>query len=838
MSVDGPRADGGADDQIPSSNLKDVGEGTPSVPPAPSTETIDPHTVSRLPEKIGQFHVKSLLATGGMGTIYRAAQEHPRRTVAVKVMKHGITSRSAMRRFEYESQILARLHHPGIAQVYEAGTHTPSPSQGEGRGEGLCEPVPYFAMEYIPNARPITDHAREKKLGTRECLELFTHVCDAVHHGHQKAIIHRDLKPGNILVDSQGEVKIIDFGVARGTDSDMAVTTLQTDIGQLIGTLQYMSPEQCEADPDDLDTRSDVYALGVVLYELVSGKLPYEVARSQIYEATRVIREQEPTKLTTINKALRGDVETIVFKALEKDRDRRYQSAFGLAQDIRRYLSGEAIAARPPSIVYQFRVFARKNKGLFGAAAGMFLILVAGVIVSTSMYLRSEANRVIAQKEATKARTTLGFLEERLRAVDPNKARGREVTVHSMLDEAARQIEAGELADQPEAEASLRATLGQTYTSLGLYDAAEPHLRAALSIRKRVLGDEHADVARSLHDLGNLHLGRYEFDAAEPFFDQALAMRRKLLGEEHRDTLWSMRSRAWLLSRQVKLHEAKSLARKTLETQKRVLGPEDRDTLKSMNLLAIILDWQGQSDQAEALYRTAFERMRRVLGEDSIDTWSAASNLGELLAAAGDYAEAEPLLRQSLAMYRKLLGDEHQDVCYPLLALVSLLRAMGQYQEAEKLIRELLELDRGALGEQHPLSRQMLFLLAQILAEQGNLDEASVYVSQAFAGYRRRAERPNTTAENLNVYAWELLIFEVPELRDPEAALPIAMRAVEKTRGQDAYSLDTLALAYKLTGDIDKAVETQTQALDALPPGGSALRVDIENKLVSFLREK
>jgi non-specific serine/threonine protein kinase/serine/threonine-protein kinase len=329
------------------------------------TETLGPRQPSRpMPQRIGQFHIKNVIASGGMGTVYEAIQEHPRRTVAVKVMKLGIASRSALRRFEFESQLLARLRHPGIAQVFEAGTHQVEPSCDR-EGAEVAGAVPYFAMEYIPNARPITAFAKDKKLGTRDRLRLSARVCDAVHHGHQKGIIHRDLKPGNILVDFNGDPKIIDFGVARGTDSDMAVTTLQTDVGQLIGTLQYMSPEQCVADPHDIDTRSDVYALGVVLYELLCDRLPYTVTRFAMHEATRVIREQAPTRLSTVNKTLRGDVENIAHKALEKDRDRRYQSASEFAQDIRRYLAGEAIIARPPSIVYQLRVFARRNKAVF-----------------------------------------------------------------------------------------------------------------------------------------------------------------------------------------------------------------------------------------------------------------------------------------------------------------------------------------------------------------------------------------------------------------------------------------------------------------------------------------
>ncbi|UCC29810.1 MAG: protein kinase [Phycisphaerales bacterium] len=400
MSVDRTQPSSNSENDSPrrSHDAPKGTEGASPSPPLPSTETLR-DAPSRLPKEIGRYHVKRVIASGGMGTVYEAVQEHPRRTVAVKVMKRGIASRSAMRRFEYESQILARLQHPGIAQVYEAGTHTPSPFEGEGWGEGAVESVPFFAMEYIPNAKPITKYAQEKKLGTRERLDLFGRVCDAVHHGHQKGIIHRDLKPSNILIDSHGQPRIIDFGVARATDSDLAVTTLQTDVGQLIGTMQYMSPEQCEADPHDLDIRSDVYALGVVLYELLCRRLPYDVGKIPVYEATRMVREHQPTRLSTIDRALRGDVETIVFKALEKDREQRYRSAADLADDINRYLTGEAIFARPPSIIYQLRVFARRNKTVFGAITTVFLVLAAASVISSYLYLKAEKEKQAAQHQ-------------------------------------------------------------------------------------------------------------------------------------------------------------------------------------------------------------------------------------------------------------------------------------------------------------------------------------------------------------------------------------------------------------------------------------------------------
>ena len=327
-----------------------------------------------VPKRIGDYAVKRILGRGGMGTVYLAVQEHPRRTVALKVMKGGVTSDSAMRRFEYESQILARLRHPNIAQVYEAGTHREDE-----------EDVPYFALEYIPNARPITEYVKIKGLSTRDRLTLFTKVCSAVHHGHQKGIIHRDLKPGNILVDSNGEPRIIDFGVARATDSDMVITTLQTDIGQLIGTLQYMSPEQCEADPHDLDVRSDIYALGVVLYELMCDQLPYDVTKAAVYEAARVIRERTPDRPSSVNRALREDAETIVLKALEKDRRRRYRSAAELGDDLARYLRHEPIIARRPTAAHHFWKFIERNRVPVTVTAVILLLLIVAIAAVSGM---------------------------------------------------------------------------------------------------------------------------------------------------------------------------------------------------------------------------------------------------------------------------------------------------------------------------------------------------------------------------------------------------------------------------------------------------------------------
>ena len=379
--------------------------------------------------KIGSYTLRRVIGSGGMGTVYEAQQEQPRRRVAIKMMKQGITSSSALRRFEFESQTLARLHHHGIAQVYETGTHD------DGAGG-----VPYFVMEFIPNALKITEYADKKKLGTRERLTLFGKVCDAIQHGHLKGIVHRDIKPGNVLVDSNGQPKIIDFGVARSTDSDLAVTTLQTDVGQLLGTLQYMSPEQCGSDTSDIDTRSDIYALGVVLYQLLTGRLPYDIRKAAIHEAVRMVREEEPLKPSSIDRHLRGDIETIALKALEKERERRYQSAAALEQDIDRYLIGDPISARRATIWYHFKRLAIRHKLAFTLAGSFMLLLIASTVISLSL-MRNAMNW---QAQALDMRDQ-AIEDRQLAEQHAIKAQAAQVIAERSTEEALRQAYLGNL---------------------------------------------------------------------------------------------------------------------------------------------------------------------------------------------------------------------------------------------------------------------------------------------------------------------------------------------------------------------------------------------------------
>ncbi|MEW6742458.1 MAG: bifunctional serine/threonine-protein kinase/formylglycine-generating enzyme family protein [Planctomycetota bacterium] len=361
---------------------------------APGTSERLPRLLARIeqamrPERVGPYHVLEILGQGAMGVVYKAEQENPRRTVALKVIQPGIASAAALKRFEHEVEVLGRLHYPGIGQIYDAGTFD----------TGLG-PQPYFVMELIQGGS-LLDYAIARELTIPERLELFAKVCDAVHYAHQKGVIHRDLKPGNILVDDTGQPKVLDFGIARATDSDIQTTTGRTSFGQLMGTIPYMSPEQAAGDSAELDTRSDVYSLGVILYELLAECLPYPIRDKLVHEALRVIREDEPTPLRSVQRLLGADLETIVAKALAKEKERRYQSSSELAADIRRYLDSEPILARPPATLYQIRKFARRHRAVVVGAGMVFAALLLGFAASTWLYLESRTARALAEENAT-----------------------------------------------------------------------------------------------------------------------------------------------------------------------------------------------------------------------------------------------------------------------------------------------------------------------------------------------------------------------------------------------------------------------------------------------------
>ncbi|MBT4530888.1 MAG: serine/threonine protein kinase [Phycisphaerae bacterium] len=477
-----------------------------------------------MPTEIGRYRILGVIASGGMGVVYEAMQEAPRRRVALKIIKAGAASEMALHRFHFEAQTLAKLSHPNIAQIYEAGTW--ESEQGK---------TPFFAMEYIPGASGIVSYAEKKNLSIHDRLSLFAKICKAVHHGHQKGVIHRDLKPDNILVDNNGEPKIIDFGVARATDADLTVTTMQTTMGQLIGTLQYMSPEQCDADPDRIDTRSDVYALGVILFQLLSGKLPYDLRRQAIHEAVRVIKETRPISMATINTTLKGDVDTIALKAMEKDRDRRYQSAAELASDIHHFLNNEPIIARPLSIGYQVRLFTKKYKRTCAAVVLLAISIILGIIgTSTGMMVaNTQRAEAVKQRDIAEGRyeAILDISQDVLgdfysgvvklnAALDVRKL---------VLDSSMNHLDnlegtAGATEDIRSAKAQTHSLLGQFYaglsgSNLGDVSAARKHQAKAIELYVTLLNE--GDTRRN-YDLALCYVDLSQLDKLEKKYGDSL----------------------------------------------------------------------------------------------------------------------------------------------------------------------------------------------------------------------------------------------------------------------------------------------------------------------------
>lgn len=661
-------------------------EGTDSI-------HLDPDHVSGT--RIGRFRLQRRIAAGAMGTVYEAAQDNPRRVVAIKLMQATIASPMALRRFEFESQLLARLHHPGIAQVFEAGTHD------DGRGA-----VPYFAMEYIPNARRISEYVSEKKLDVSKILALFMQVCDAVEHGHQKGIIHRDLKPANILVDSHGDAKVIDFGVARATDSDLAVATLQTQAGQLVGTLQYMSPEQCEADPRDIDARSDVYALGVVLYQLLCNSLPYFLMDLSIAAATQVIRKVQPPKPGSVDPSLRGDLETIMLKALEKERELRYRSAGEFKDDIGRFLCHEPILARPPSIIYQLRLFAKRNRLAFSSVVAFLFALGAALAFSSYMYSHAEKQRMEAAKQRDTAITAqsesaavIDFLNTTLSSMDAVSGKGRNATVLEMLGECAAKVD-GKFSEHSTVEATVRRIIGNSYTSFDDYDAAEKHLRRALLLRQGALPSDSLPVAEIKYDLARALQGRQEWNEAMELYRDAWEIQRDA-GPDHQlevsETLLGLGSCHCAMGHPTL---AEIPFREVVAIRRKLVGDDQLVTFALDGLGMICLE-RNQLPKAIAYHEEALGLRRKLVPLDHVSIAYSLINLGQCRERMKEFLEAERDYRDARAIIAKTRSDRPgMGMDFVLTDLARVLHTQHRLAESDELYREALEVMREKYGEE------------------------------------------------------------------------------------------------------------------------------------------
>lgn len=756
----------------------------------------DPQTSS---SRMGRFRILRKIGEGGMGVVYEAEQDNPRRTVALKVIRPGVASQQTLLRFDIEAQILGRLQHPGIAQIYEAGTAAIETSAG------LTADQPYFAMEFV-HGKPLDQAILRPDIGTRARLEVFAKICDAVHHAHQKGVIHRDLKPGNILVDESGQPKILDFGVARLTDSDLQVTTQRTNVGQIIGTITYMSPEQIAGDSHELDTRSDVYALGVLCYQLLTGRLPHDLRGKAIPEAARAVIEDAPARLSTINRRLRGDLETIVTKAMEKEKDRRYQSAMDLGEDIRRYLSDQPIAARPPTTVYHLRKFAQRNKPLVVGVIAAFAALIIGIIGTTSQAVRAtrardralkaeqlaDQRREEAEHQTRIAQAVISFLNTDLLASAKPEAQGRDVTVRQVLDKASDAIK-GKFADEPLVEATIRLTLGDTYMSLGLYELAQPHLEQALALRQRGLGEDHVDTLKALMVLGYLYIRQGRHDEAEPVFLRCLEQYRGKFGEDNPETLAAMEVLGVLYKRQGRYADAEPIYVDVLNARRRLLGEENKETIVTMTNLAILYRVQDRLDKAEPLYIKAQELSERALGEDHPYTLNLLNGLAVMYKNQRRFKEAERLYLKVVDARRRLLGAEHPDTLESMHNLAIFYAESGEeYEKVEPVFQELLQIRHRVLGAAHPRTLAVMHDWGCIATRGQRYEQAEPLLVQALEGRRRvLGEEHQDTVDSIAVLGG----LYAREGRHAEAE-PLHREALQKRRNSlgddDRHTLTTL----------------------------------------------
>jgi serine/threonine protein kinase/thiol-disulfide isomerase/thioredoxin len=599
----------------------------------PPDETIDSsadRSSQGFPSQIGQYAIKRIIASGGMGTVYEALQENPRRPAAVKVVKRGMASAEGLQRFEREAQALARLRHPGIAQIYEAGTF---------EDEGVS--LPYFALEYIPNARTIIEYARTKNLGVRQKLDLFTQVCEAVHYGHQRGIIHRDLKPANILVDSEGRTRIIDFGVARAVDADQTDADAQTRVGQIVGTAQYMSPEQFEADPNDLDTRSDIYALGVVLFELLAGCLPYEFGNSGVFEIARVVRDEPATTLGSAAPGIDHEIELIVAKALDKDRERRYQSAFGLAQDIRRHLKGEAITAQTGSFSYQARVFARRNKTVVGLVAAVAVLLVGGILWTSKLVVDVSAERLRAETSAERAIAANEFMKNALASAVPG-GWGDQRTIGDLCDRAAEDLDEA-FPDDPVTESDIRLTIGKIYSMLDKRKEAEFQLKKAYDLRTGHLGRTHEQTVEALEELRTFYL---YYGPGDKYLERArelYAIALELYGPDDERTIDADDSIFYGLARVGNYNEAVRETQRFISLIEEKYGPNSIEAIVTRVEYAFRQLRAGRIEEAAATASESYRMIQEVENATTYQQEQARNTYAMMLLVSGRVDEAKQL---------------------------------------------------------------------------------------------------------------------------------------------------------------------------------------------------
>jgi len=808
-----------------------------------SAPTLVPEGLTRAPadgpeaelRQVGPYRLLEKLGEGGMGEVWLAEQSTPvRRRVALKLIKAGMDSREVLARFDSERQALALMNHPSIARVYDAGMTS--------RGR------PYFAMEHVAG-EPITDYCDRHRVSLRDRLKLFIAACEGVQHAHQKGVIHRDLKPGNVLVspvEGKPACKIIDFGVAKATQQRLTQHTYHTHIGTLVGTPEYMSPEQAELTGVDVDTRTDVYSLGIILYELMVGALPFEVSRERSLtheEVRRRIREDEPpllsSRVTTLGdrasqaaarrgtvplslkRQLRGDLDWITHKALEKDRTRRYGSPMELAADVQRHLDDQPVVAGPPSATYRLAKFVRRHRVGVAAVGAIAAALVAGLGLAIWGLVRAQRAEAAAHREAAVAEQVSDFLVGLFKVSDPTRSKGGSVTAREILDRGARDIDTT-LSGQPELRARMLHEIGKTYEGLGLFTEsekvversweilraelgprdiqtlevmrtlgmvrsqagrlaeAEALLREALDLMRESPGPDDPETLQAMSQLGSVLAGAGKLAEAEPLLRESLERRTRILGPDSEELLVTKRSLAGVLLDQGKTKEAEPLYREALEGLRRRFGEDDPRAITTQNDLGTLLFFEGKVSETEPLFREVLERYRRVVGPDHPLTLTAANNLGVVLARLDRLPETESLYRDVLERRRRLLGDDHPDTLYSVHNMGGLMHDLDRLEESERFHREALERRMKVLGEAHPETLESECDLCLTLHDMRRLVDAELLCRRSWEGRRKLLgdDHPDTLDSGV---ALSVVIVSAGRYAEAEAALRASVDAYRKS---------------------------------------------------------
>lgn len=687
--------------------------------------------------RLGPYLITEALGEGGMAEVYRAVRddEQFRKEVAVKIIKPGMASEFMLSRFRHERQILANLDHPNVARLLDGGT-TP---------EGL----PYFVMEFVAGA-PITEHCDTRRLNLRRRLELFRRVCGAVSHAHRNLVVHRDLKPSNIFVTEEGEPKLLDFGIAKLLDAEHSPAPLpaaHTATAMRMMTPDYAAPEQVRGEP--VTTATDVYALGAVLYELLTGERAHELKGRSLQEIDRVVCREEvapPSERVEIGgvaharlrRELRGDLDNIVLTAMRKEPGRRYQSVEQLSEDIRRHLEGRPVKARPVTLGYRAGKFVSRHRAAVAAA-----IVIVALLVGFAAMATRQAARIARERD--RANMVTEFLVGLFQVSNPSEAKGNAVTAREVLDAGAEKVRR-DLKGQPEVQAAMMDSIGRVYYKLGLFDDAAPLIEEALATRRRLLGEEHPDVLASLVHRAELHHARGELAAAEQLYREVLEKRWRLSGSPHAEVAASLNSLGVLLKDKGDYAAAEAPLRQALEMRRALFGGAHPDVASSLAELAILFKQKGEHEAAEPFYREALEMRRQLLGEDHPDVATSLNDLAVFYDTRGRSEESEALYRQSLALFQRLYGEEHHFVATTLSNLAGVLKNRGLYDEAEPLYRRSLEMKRKRLGAEHPEVAVVLNNYANLLSLKRDYKAAELMFREAVALKRKvlGATHPST----------------------------------------------------------------------------------------------